>query len=212
MCTGRVDLAFVIRAFLRGMDGVLVAGCRFNECNFQTQGNYHALNMVLMAKNIMKHIGLNPDRLRLENMSAGDGILFAEIMNDFGKQVKGLGPLGKGEGIDENVLKFKLEAVARIVPYIHLVERERMRINTLSEEVYNNYFNSDDFNKLFKDTVIEKMTDSEIVSLLAKGPLTGGEIAKNLDLTPSEVSRHINSSIRQGIIRYKESEKQFALA
>lgn len=205
-------MSFVIRAFLRGMDGVLVAGCRFNECNYQTQGNYHALNMVLMAKSIMKHIGLNPDRLRIETMSAGDGILFAEIMNDFGKQVKAMGPLGKGEGIDQDVLNFKLEAVAKIVPYIHLVERERMRINTPSEEVYYNYFNGDEFNKLFKDTVIEKLTDSEIVLLLAKGPLTGGAIAKNLNLTPSEVSRHLNSSIRQGIVRYKESEKQFALA
>ena len=53
--------------------------------------------------------------------------VFVEVVNDFVKKVKELGPLGKGEGIDEKELKFKLEAVDKLVPYIRLVERERLR-------------------------------------------------------------------------------------
>ena len=45
-----------------------------------------------------------------------------------------MGPLGKGEGIDENGLKFKLEAVTKLIPYIRLVERERLRVPFESEE------------------------------------------------------------------------------
>lgn len=170
MCTGRVDLSFVLRAFSNGMDGVFLGGCKYNDCNYGTQGNYHALNMVLLCKKIMEHIGLNPDRLRIETMSSADGNLFAEIMTDFGKQVKELGPLGKGEGIDDLVLKSRIQAVADIVPYIRLVERERMRIPVQSQEVYYNFFSSDEFNKLFKETVIEKLVDSQIISFARRTP------------------------------------------
>ena len=71
MCSGRVDLEFVIRAFLKGMDGVFIGGCRLNECNYITHGNYDALNMVLLCKKIMAHIGLNPERLSVKFMSSG---------------------------------------------------------------------------------------------------------------------------------------------
>jgi DNA-binding transcriptional ArsR family regulator len=168
--------------------------------------------MVLLCKKIMEHIGLNPGRLRLETMSAGDGILFTELMNDFGKQVRGFGPLGKGEGIDENVLKSRIQAAYDIVPFIRLVERERMRLPVQSAEVYYNFFNSDEFSKLFKETVLEKLVDSQIISLLRERPRTSGEIVKVLELTPSEVSRHLNITLRQGLVRYEESEKRFAIA
>ena len=212
MCSGRVDLSFVLRAFSNGMDGVFIGGCRFNECNYATHGNYHALSMVLLCKKIMEHIGLNPERLRIENMSSGEGTLFAEVMSEFGKKVKGLGPLGIGEGIDESVLKSKLEAVTNLVPYIRLVERERLRVPFKSEEEITEFFTSDKFNKLFEETVGEKLAISQIISLLREGPLTTGTIAKVLGLTPSEVSRHLNSSSRQRLVRYDEGQKCYALA
>lgn len=212
MCSGRVDLSFVLRAFSNGNDGVFIGGCRFNDCNYSTHGNYHALNMVLLCKKIMENIGLNPERLRMETMTSGEGNLFAEVMNDFGKKMKELGPLGKAEGIDKKTLKSKLEAVTNIVPYIKLVERERMRISIQSEEVYHNFFASDEFKTLFDETIGEKLAISQIISLLRDGPQTTGEISKVLDLTPSEVSRHLNSSSSQGLVRYEESQKRFALA
>ena len=61
MCSGRIGLEFVLRAFSNGIDGVFVGGCRLNECNYITQGNYHALNMVLLGKKILEHIGINPE-------------------------------------------------------------------------------------------------------------------------------------------------------
>ena len=113
MCTGRVDLSLFLRAFSKGADGVFIVGCHLNECNYITHGNFHALSMVHLCKKIMEHIGLNPERLMIEFMSGGEGILFAEVMNDLGKKVRELGPLGKSEGIDEKALKAKLEAVTQ---------------------------------------------------------------------------------------------------
>jgi coenzyme F420-reducing hydrogenase delta subunit len=212
MCSGRVDLAFVLRAFSNGMDGVFIGGCRFNDCNYGTHGNYNALSMVYICKKMMEYIGLNPERLRSENMSSSEGNIFAEVSSDFGKKVKAIGPLGVSEGIDPDVLKARLEAITSVVPYIRLVERERMRITPKSEANYRNFFNSDEFNKLFEETIAEKLAIAQIIALLRKGPLTTGEIANGVGLTPSEVSRYLNSSTRQRFVRFDLDQKRYALA
>jgi len=194
------------------MDGVFIGGCRLNECNYITHGNYDALSMTHLCRKLLEHIGLNPERLRIEFMSAGEGILLAEVINDFVKKVKELGPLGKGEGIDEDELKSKLEAVTKLIPYIKLVERERLRVPFKSEEAYNKFFTSDEVNRLFNELIGDKLAISQIMLLLRERPLSSGEISEILGLNPSEVSRHINSSSRQGLVRYDESRKRFALA
>src|SRR3989304_10277214 len=153
MCSGRVDLAFVLRAFSNGMDGVLIGGCRLNECNYITHGNYHALNMVLLCKRIMEHIGLNPDRLRIQFMSSAEGILFAEVMSEFGNKVKELGPLGKGEGIDPNELKFKLAEISRLRPYIKVVKNEKLASRLRNPEEYDRLFSKDEIDKLLAEGI-----------------------------------------------------------
>jgi len=160
----------------------------------------------------MEHIGLNPERLRIEFMSGADGILLAEVTNDFVKKVKELGPLGKGERIDEKSLKLNLEAATKLIPYIKLVERERLRVPVKSEEAYNKYFTSDEVNRLFDELIGDKLSISQILLLLREKPLSTGNISEMLGLNPSEVSRHMNSSSRHGLVRYDESRKRFALA
>ncbi len=153
MCTGRVDLSFIWRAFANGMDGVLVGGCRLNECNYITHGNYQALNMVLLGKRIMEHIGLNPERLRIEFMSSAEGIRFAEVVNDFSKQITEMGPLGKAEGIDPDALKSKLAEIRKLVPYIKIVEKEKLASRLTKPEMYDKLFTMDEVDKLFKEVV-----------------------------------------------------------
>jgi len=153
MCSGRLDLAFVLRAFSNGMDGVFIGGCRLNECNYSTHGNYHALNMVLLCRKIMEHIGLNPERLRIEFMTSGEGILFAEVMSEFGNKVNKLGPLGKAEGIDQNELKSKLAEITKLVPYIKLVKNEKLASRLGNPEEYDRLFTKDEIGKLFSEVI-----------------------------------------------------------
>jgi coenzyme F420-reducing hydrogenase delta subunit/NAD-dependent dihydropyrimidine dehydrogenase PreA subunit len=153
MCSGRVDLEHVLRAFSNGVDGVFIGGCRLNECNYITQGNYDALNMVLLCRRIMEHVGLNPERLRLEFMSSADGNLFAEIMRDFGNRVKQLGPLGETEGIDQEELKSTLEEIRRLVPYIKLTKNEKLATRLENPEDYDHLFTRDEIDRLFSDVV-----------------------------------------------------------
>jgi coenzyme F420-reducing hydrogenase delta subunit len=212
MCSGRVDLEFVLRAFSNGLDGVFIGGCRLNECNYITHGNYDALSNVLLCRKIMEHIGLNPERLRIEFMSSGDGMILAEVINAFCKKVEEIGPLGKSEGIDEKGLKFSLEAVTKLIPYVKLVERERLRVPIKSEEAYNKFFTSEEVNRLINELIIDKLAISQIMLLLREKPLSTGEMSEMLGLNPSEVSRHMNNSSRHGLVRYDESRKRFALA
>jgi len=90
MCTGRVDLAFVLRAFQKGADGVIIGGCWPGECHYVTEGNYDALGNMYMCKKLMQHVGVDPGRLRLEWISAAEGTRFAEIMSDFTGQLNEL--------------------------------------------------------------------------------------------------------------------------
>ena len=212
MCSGRVDLEFILRAFLKGQDGVFVGGCRLGECNYITHGNYDALSNVHICRKMMEHIGLNPERLRIAFMSGADGNLLAEVTNDFVEKVKELGPLGKSEGIDKKELKFKLEAVRKLVPYMKLVERERLRVPVKSEEAYNKFFESDEINRLFSELFGDKLAISQIMLLLGENPLSTVEISEKLGLNPSDVSRHMISSSRQGLVRYDETQKCYALA
>ena len=104
MCSGRVDPEFVLRAFANGNDGVYMGGCWLGECHYVTEGNYDALSVMHLCKKLLKQIGLNPDRLRLEWVSASEGNRYAEIVTEFTHQLKEMGPLGTGEGIEEKAL------------------------------------------------------------------------------------------------------------
>ncbi len=212
MCSGRVDLAFVLRAFKNGTDGVFIGGCWLGDCHYLTQGNYDALSMMHLCKKLLEQIGVNPDRLRLEWVSASEGIRFAEVVTDFTRQLKALGPLGTSEGIDADGLKFKLEAVNNLIPYIKLVERERLRVHFETEKEYNDFFTSDEVTSLIRELIGDKLAMSQIMLLLRKKPLSTGEISDILSISPSEVSRHLKGSTRQGLVRFDESQKLFAPA
>jgi coenzyme F420-reducing hydrogenase delta subunit len=157
MCSGRVDPAHIFRAFSNRLDAVFIGGCHLNDCHYVTHGNYDALAMVHICKKLLEHIGLNPERLRLEWVSAGEGIRFASIMNEFVPGIEKLGPLGEGEDIDEQELKFKLEAVTKLIPYIKLVQSERLRVSERTEEAYTKFYTSEEFNRLFDELIGDKL-------------------------------------------------------
>jgi F420-non-reducing hydrogenase iron-sulfur subunit len=211
MCTGRIDMSFVLRAFANGADGVYVGGCWPGQCHYITDGNYSALSMVHMCKKLLAHIGMDPDRLRLEWTSAGEGIRFAEVVNDFTRKLTDLGPNGIDEDTPEKKrMKAKLQAAQSIVPYVRLVERERMRVKFKDLEDYPKYFNSPEINKLFDELVVDRLEISQIMNLLREKPLTTEEIAEMLDMTPAEVTKCLITSSKEGLVRFDEERKQFS--
>ena len=211
MCSARVDLSHIFRAFKTGQDAVFIGGCHLNDCHYVTAGNYDALGTVNIAKKILEGIGLNPDRLRLEWVSAGEGIRFANIMNEFAPEIEKLGPLGSSEDLKKDELDFRLEAATRLIPYIKLVQTGRLSAPVKTEEAYQTFFSSKAFTSLFNQTIAEKLTLTRIMMLLRKNPLSTRKISESLDIAPSEVVRHLNHSARQGWVRYDTKLRCYAL-
>ncbi|MGD1975807.1 MAG: hydrogenase iron-sulfur subunit [Desulfobacterales bacterium] len=200
----------MFRAFLKGQDGVFIGGCKLDECNYVTHGNYDAFALTHLCKKILEHIGLNPQRLRTEFMSGADGNLLAEYTDDFSRQIKELGPLGKSEGMDATLVRFKLEAARKLVPYIRLVERERLRVPLKSKQAYMAFFESDEINILFDEIFSDKLAISQILLLLGEKPLSTRDISTRLSLNPSDVSRYMIQSSRHGMVRYDTASKCYA--
>jgi len=146
-------MAFVLRAFLMGADGVIVGGCWLGECHYVTEGNYDALNMMHLCKRLLENKGVNPDRLRIEWISASEGNRFAEVMNDFTAQLRELGPLGKGEGLDEVELSAELESVAKLVPYIKIIKREKLAQRLENVEEYEELYTGAEIEQLFAEVI-----------------------------------------------------------
>ena len=96
MCSGRVDPAFVLDAFKKGIDGVLIAGCHPGDCHYQS-GNYKTNRRVKLLKKLLEELGIDQKRLRFEYVSASEGKKFATVVTEFVAEMRKLGPnpLGK---------------------------------------------------------------------------------------------------------------------
>ena len=90
MCSGRVHPAFILDAFQKGADGVMVSGCHFGDCHY-IFGNYKAVEQFEKTKKILHLLGLEDKRLRLEWVSAAEGVRWAEVINEFVADIHKLG-------------------------------------------------------------------------------------------------------------------------
>jgi F420-non-reducing hydrogenase iron-sulfur subunit len=100
MCTGRIDPSFVLKAFAEGADGVLVAGCHPGDCHYK-EGNYKVMRRVALLEKLLDQMGIEPERFRLEWVSAGEGAKWASIAREMTETLSALGPLAWREGARE---------------------------------------------------------------------------------------------------------------
>ncbi|MBC8320777.1 MAG: hydrogenase iron-sulfur subunit [Bacteroidetes bacterium] len=91
MCSGRVDPTFVLKAFSEGADGVLICGCHPGDCHYH-EGNYKCLRRFLLLQKYISQMGINPNRLRLEWISASEGKQFAQLVDEMTEVLIQLGP------------------------------------------------------------------------------------------------------------------------
>jgi F420-non-reducing hydrogenase iron-sulfur subunit len=91
MCSARVDPTFVLKALREGADGVLICGCHPGDCHY-VEGNYKAMRRFVLLRRMLKEFGIEEERVRLEWVSASEGVRFAEIVADMTEKVRKLGP------------------------------------------------------------------------------------------------------------------------
>jgi len=91
MCSGRIEPTFVLRAFLKGADGVLICGCHPGDCHYH-EGNYKCLRRYHLLQKYIQQMGIESARLKLEWISASEGKQFSELVNSFTETITELGP------------------------------------------------------------------------------------------------------------------------
>jgi F420-non-reducing hydrogenase iron-sulfur subunit len=98
MCSGTVSPHHIIHAFQKGADGVLMAGCHIGDCHY-LKGNYMTIKRAKFVDGLLNFAGYNPERLRLEWVSAAEGIKFAEVVREFTERIRKLGPAPSFEAV-----------------------------------------------------------------------------------------------------------------
>jgi F420-non-reducing hydrogenase iron-sulfur subunit len=92
MCSGRVDPQFVLAAYRQGADGVLIGGCHPGDCHYQ-EGNTKCLRRFELLRRLVDQLGIEPERLRLEWISAAEGDKLRDVTNEMAAALRRLGPL-----------------------------------------------------------------------------------------------------------------------
>lgn len=101
MCTGRVDPTFVLKAFEKGADMVLVSGCHPGDCHY-TSGNYHARRKLPAFRSLLEFMGIDPRRFQISWVSAAEGAKWGQVVRDITATAEELGPLGYFPRIVDN--------------------------------------------------------------------------------------------------------------
>ena len=125
MCSGRVDPQFIVDALALGADGVLIGGCHPGDCHY-VEGNYKMLRRFQLLKRMLADMGIEPQRVRLEWISAAEGERVKSVINEMTAQIKALGPLGvpeKTAAWDQEII-----ALARRVPLPDAVGAEAAHV------------------------------------------------------------------------------------
>jgi F420-non-reducing hydrogenase iron-sulfur subunit len=91
MCSARIDPTFIVKALAAGADGVLVCGCHPGDCHY-VEGNYKTMRRHVMLTRMLHELGIEPERVRLEWVSASEGQRFADIVADMTERIRTLGP------------------------------------------------------------------------------------------------------------------------
>ncbi|RKY89213.1 hypothetical protein DRQ09_01780 [candidate division KSB1 bacterium] len=92
MCSGRVKPELVVKALTSGVDGVLILGCHPGECHY-LNGNYYTRRRGIILKSLLEYMGIESSRFKIGWVSASEGYKFSEIVKEFVKEIKDIGPL-----------------------------------------------------------------------------------------------------------------------
>ena len=192
MCSGRIDPAIVLEVLEKGADGVLIAGCHPGDCHY-VEGNYYAELRFKAIRKLLALSGLEPERLRLEWVSASEGRKWADVVREFVEELKRLGPSPlRGPEPNERVLLGVRAAKLAISGFRlrALVGRERHLV-----EEGNAYGEKTTYEEL-EGRVLDEAIRAEferalITAKLMEKPMSVKELAMELGLDASEALRHI---------------------
>ncbi|MHA1732187.1 MAG: hydrogenase iron-sulfur subunit [Promethearchaeota archaeon] len=192
MCSGRIDPALIYKAFKSGVDGILIGGCHFGDCHY-IHGNYHAVHKIGLAQRWLKHAGIEPERLRLEWISAAEGQRFAQVVNEFNETIQSLGHLELTEDMEQRLDElievtedFRVRWL--VGKEVQITEKGNVYGNTMSGEEYDNFL--DHYFGI-------ELTRHRILKEIEKEAKSAKEIANTIGEEPKVIMEHLFSMLGQ---------------
>jgi coenzyme F420-reducing hydrogenase delta subunit len=195
MCSGRVDPEIILDTFLYGADGVFIGGCHLGDCHY-VEGNYYAEKKIEMARRLLKEAGVEPERLRLEWISASEGERFAATIKEFTEEIK---EMGRIEFEKEEMEAVRMVAADYRLRILATKERELLEEGNKYGEVFTQH----EMDRLLDDMVREEYEAKRILLKLKK-PMSVKEISSELNLKPNVVFRHILDLKRHELVELHE--------
>ena len=188
MCSGRIDPIFILTAFERGVDGVLIGGCHPGDCHYIT-GNYHSKYKILMTIKILEKLGFDPRRLRLEWVSAAEGKRFADLITEFTEELIKLGP--SPIKTDKELIKnfSYAKKVCSDFRLRWLISRERDLVEV--ENAYGEKIPEEKFEELLDKIIDIELIKFKILNLIEEKGLSVPEISSILKLPTEKIIEYL---------------------
>jgi coenzyme F420-reducing hydrogenase delta subunit/predicted transcriptional regulator len=211
MCSGRIDPIIPLEVFIRGADGVIVLGCHPADCHY-VEGNLYEERKIKMLKKLLTLTGLEPERLRLDWVSASEGQRFAQIVTEFTEQIRELGPSPvSGKTPSRKVLENLIAARNAAVDFRLRVLVGRERELTEKCNVYDEKMPQEEFDSLLSEVVEAEFIRQKIHLLTRTQPLSVKALAEATGLPKAEVLRQIVDMRRRNMITVDHIEGQTPL-
>jgi F420-non-reducing hydrogenase iron-sulfur subunit len=200
MCSGRIDPIIPLEVFMKGADGILILGCHPADCHY-VEGNLYEERKIKMLKKLIALTGLEPERLRLDWVSAAEGQRFAQIVTEFTEQTRKLEPSPvSGEKPNEKILA-NLEAARNAASDFRLrvlVGREREL--TEKGNAYDEKIPQEQFDSLLDEAVKAEFIRQKIHLLTKAEPLSVRALAQATGMKPAGVLEQIVNMRRRNMI------------
>jgi|YelNatPaOPRAMG01_1025707.scaffolds.fasta_scaffold81987_2 F420-non-reducing hydrogenase iron-sulfur subunit len=188
MCSTRVSPHIILEVFKAGADGVMVGGCHIGDCHYIT-GNYYTERRVKLTKELLALAGIEPDRLRLEWVSASEGEKFANVVADFVKQIKEIGP-SPIKNNQEMMTRLSAAIQAAKIFRVKLVSGKELKLTT-EGNVYGEKIDQERMDAILKSVAQAEFKRSLILELTKQKALSVKELADAIGETPDTILDHI---------------------
>ena len=191
MCSTRIDPYILISIFKAGADGIFVGGCHLGDCHY-ISGNYHTENKIALTKRLLKEAGLDPNRLRLEWVSASEGERFSKVVTEFTNQIKQLGPSPMAGPTPDQRLQDNLDSAEQAALEFRLRALVGKEYKITSEgNVYGDLKTEEEWDEMFDMAIKNEFIRKRILNLTGKQPYSVIDLAKELEQPTDKVLEHI---------------------
>ncbi|MFX1519666.1 MAG: hydrogenase iron-sulfur subunit [Promethearchaeota archaeon] len=192
MCSARVDPVHILDSFLNGVDGILVGGCHLGDCHYIT-GNYYAEKKIELTKKLLQIAGIEEKRLRLEWVSAAEGVKFSQIVTEFTETIKNLGPFQWMDKLME-LQAAKEVANGRYFRILAVKAKDFVDVGN----VYGERFTKHEINRMINGIINDEYISAKIRLMIKEKVMSVKELSQQLDLPPPRIFRHITELKRSG--------------